>query len=67
MKITYLLMAFSILLSVTGNALAAEKKDIVDTAVAAGNFKTLAAALTGCRPGGHAQGTGPVHGLRAHG
>ena len=44
MKITYLLMAFSILLSVTGNALAAEKKDIVDTAVAAGNFKTLAAA-----------------------
>src|SRR6476659_10704603 len=45
MKITYLLMAFSILLSVTGNALAAEKKDIVDTAVAAGNFKTLAAAL----------------------
>src|SRR6185503_7748396 len=45
MKITYLLMAFSILLSVTGNALAAEKKDIVDTAVAAGSFKTLAAAL----------------------
>ena len=45
MKITYLLMAFSMLLSVTGNALAAEKKDIVDTAVAAGNFKTLAAAL----------------------
>ena len=44
MKITYLLMAFSMLLSVTGNALAAEK-DIVDTAVAAGNFKTLAAAL----------------------
>ena len=33
------------LLSVTTNALAAEKKDIVDTAVAAGNFKTLAAAL----------------------
>ena len=45
MKITYLLMAFSMLLSVTSNALAAEKKDIVDTAVAAGNFKTLAAAL----------------------
>ena len=45
MKITYLLMAFSMLLSVTGSALAAEKKDIVDTAVAAGNFKTLAAAL----------------------
>ena len=45
MKIAYLLLAFSILLSVTSNALAAEKKDIVDTAVAAGNFKTLAAAL----------------------
>ena len=45
MKIAYLLMAFSMLLSVTSNALAAEKKDIVDTAVAAGNFKTLAAAL----------------------
>jgi uncharacterized surface protein with fasciclin (FAS1) repeats len=45
MKITYLLMAFTMLLSVTTSALAAEKKDIVDTAVAAGNFKTLAAAL----------------------
>lgn len=45
MKITYLLMAFTMLLSVTTSALASEKKDIVDTAVAAGNFKTLAAAL----------------------
>ena len=45
MKITYLVMAFTMLLSVTTNALAAAKKDIVDTAVAAGEFKTLAAAL----------------------
>ena len=45
MKITYLLMAFTMLLSVTTNVLAAAKKDIVDTAVAAGDFKTLAAAL----------------------
>ena len=45
MKITYLLMAFTMLLSVTTSALAAGTKDIVDTAVAAGNFKTLAAAL----------------------
>jgi uncharacterized surface protein with fasciclin (FAS1) repeats len=45
MKITYLIMAFTMLLSVTTNALAAAKKDMVDTAVAAGDFKTLAAAL----------------------
>lgn len=45
MKIVYLIMAFTMLLSVTTNALAAAKKDIVDTAVAAGDFKTLAAAL----------------------
>jgi uncharacterized surface protein with fasciclin (FAS1) repeats len=45
MKIAYLIMAFTMLLSVTTNALAAAKKDIVDTAVAAGDFKTLAAAL----------------------
>jgi uncharacterized surface protein with fasciclin (FAS1) repeats len=45
MKITYLIMAFTMLLSVTTTALAAAKKDIVDTAVTAGDFKTLAAAL----------------------
>ena len=45
MKITYLLMALTMLLSVTTSALAAGTKDIVDTAAAAGNFKTLAAAL----------------------
>lgn len=45
MKITFLLMAFTMLMSVTTNVFAATKKDIVDTAVAAGDFKTLAAAL----------------------
>jgi uncharacterized surface protein with fasciclin (FAS1) repeats len=45
MRITYLIMAFTMLLSVTTNVFAAAKKDIVDTAVAAGDFKTLAAAL----------------------
>ena len=40
--------------------------DIVDTAVAAGSFKTLAAAL---QAGGLVEtlkGQGPVHGLRPH-
>lgn len=45
MKITFLLMAFTMLMSVTTNVFAAANKDIVDTAVAAGDFKTLAAAL----------------------
>jgi uncharacterized surface protein with fasciclin (FAS1) repeats len=45
MKITYLVMAFTLLFGVATNAFAADKKDIVDTAVAAGNFKTLTAAL----------------------
>jgi transforming growth factor-beta-induced protein len=44
MKITFLLLAFTMLMSVTSNVFAATK-DIVDTAVAAGDFKTLAAAL----------------------
>lgn len=34
-----------LLLSLSGSARAGEKKDIVDTAIAAGQFKTLAAAL----------------------
>src|SRR6202142_3081767 len=44
MKITFLLLAFTMLMSVTTSVFAATK-DIVDTAVAAGDFKTLAAAL----------------------
>jgi uncharacterized surface protein with fasciclin (FAS1) repeats len=45
MRSAYLLMVFTMLLSVTSNVFAAANKDIVDTAVAAGDFKTLAAAL----------------------
>jgi len=45
-----LLKSLACMLSVavlsTGSVSAADKKDIVDTAVAAGSFKTLAAALT---------------------
>jgi len=45
MKMTCLAIAFAMMLSVTTNGFAAAKKDIVDTAVAAGDFKTLATAL----------------------
>ncbi len=45
------------------------KKDIVETAVAAGSFKTLATALTeaGLMQPRNVEGEGTVHGLRAHG
>ena len=46
MKNTALALALSLLtLSLTASAASMGKKDIVDTAVAAGDFKTLAAAL----------------------
>ena len=38
-------MTLLLTLSISGAAFGQSKKDIVDTAVAAGNFKTLAAAL----------------------
>ena len=41
-------------------------QDIVDTAVAAGQFKTLAAAAGGWRTGRNAQGQGTLHGVRTH-
>ncbi|MGL4400221.1 MAG: fasciclin domain-containing protein [Luteolibacter sp.] len=43
----------------TGSVSAAEKKDIVDTAVAAGSFKTLAAALGAAGLVETLKGTGP--------
>lgn len=43
----------------TGTLSAAEKKDIVDTAVAAGSFKTLAAALGAAGLVDTLKGTGP--------
>ncbi len=47
MKRIYAMICFALLLTVSFNssALAQSRKDIVDTAVAAGDFKTLAAAL----------------------
>ncbi len=47
MKRIYVMICFALLftLSLSGSAFADSSKDIVDTAVAAGNFKTLAAAL----------------------
>ena len=47
MKRIYVMICSALLLalSFSGNALAAPKKDIVDTAVGAGDFKTLATAL----------------------
>ena len=47
MKPFSVMTAYALLLtlSLTSGAFASSKKDIVDTAVAAGNFKTLAAAL----------------------
>ncbi len=42
-----------------GVAFSAQAKDIVDTAVAAGNFKTLAAALTAADLIGTLKGPGP--------
>ena len=47
MKRIYVMICFALLLTVSfsSSAFAESKKDIVDTAVAAGDFKTLAAAL----------------------
>ena len=47
MKRIYVMTCLALLLtlSLSSSAYAGSKKDIVDTAVAAGDFKTLAAAL----------------------
>ena len=55
------------IIAITTLALAAagaHAKDVVDTAVAAGDFKTLAAALEKAGLVEHAQGQGPVHRVR---
>jgi uncharacterized surface protein with fasciclin (FAS1) repeats len=46
-------------LAIAGAAVAAQAKDIVDTAVAAGNFKTLATALQAAGLVDTLKGTGP--------
>ena len=60
MKRIALALALSLLsLSLTASAGSMGKKDIVDTAVAAGNFKTLAAALKAAGLIDTLKGTGP--------
>ncbi len=53
------LLALMLALTFSSNALAASKKDIVDTAVAAGDFKTLAAALKAAGLVDTLKGAGP--------
>ena len=53
-----------LMLSLTANAGNLGKKDIVETAVAAGNFKTLAAALKSAGLVDTLKGPGPVRRLR---
>jgi hypothetical protein len=45
MKINNLFKVTALSLFITGTAVSAKDKDIIDTAVGAGNFKTLATAL----------------------
>lgn len=61
MKRFYVLICCALLLTVSfsSTAFAAPKKDIVDTAVAAGDFKTLAAALQAAGLVDTLKGTGP--------
>ncbi len=60
MKQTAMVFALSLLtLSLTASAGSMGKKDIVDTAVAAGDFKTLAAALQAAGLVDTLKGTGP--------
>jgi uncharacterized surface protein with fasciclin (FAS1) repeats len=51
--------AAAVALTVSGSAVRAQQKDIVDTAVAAGSFKTLAAALTAAGLVDTLKGDGP--------
>jgi uncharacterized surface protein with fasciclin (FAS1) repeats len=57
------LIAIALTAGATYTAMA---QDIVDTAVKAGNFKTLVAAVQAAGPGGHLEEPGPVHGVCPH-
>jgi uncharacterized surface protein with fasciclin (FAS1) repeats len=61
MKRIYGIICFAVLLTLgfTGTSFAQSEKDIVDTAVAAGDFKTLAAALQAAGLVDTLKGTGP--------
>ena len=59
-------LALLLTLSFSSAAFASSKKDIVDTAVAAGDFKTLGCSPAGCWLSGYAQGSWSVYRLRAY-
>ena len=61
MKRIYVMTCLAVLLTLglSGSAFAGSKKDIVDTAVAAGDFKTLAAALQAAGLVDTLKGAGP--------
>jgi uncharacterized surface protein with fasciclin (FAS1) repeats len=64
------LLAIAAVAFLSAGALARPKatsKDIVDTALAAGSFKTLAAALQAAALVDTLKGTGPYTGVCAHG
>ena len=65
MELKTTMLAATITLATSLSALAAEK-DIVDTAVEAGQFKTFAAALEARRYRFDPQGGWSVHRLRSH-
>ena len=58
LTITFMILGFAYS-SYAGNHPGSQQKDIVDTAVAAGSFKTLAAALTAADLVGTLKGKGP--------
>ena len=69
-RVTGIASMAAVVLAVVGLAIGstfarATNQDIVDTAVAAGQFKTLAAALQGGRSGRHAERSRSVYGVRA--
>jgi uncharacterized surface protein with fasciclin (FAS1) repeats len=59
MKRTFLVTLTALLLTIATSAVAGSNKDIVDTAVAAGNFTTLAKALTAAGLVDTLKGPGP--------
>ena len=58
-KMTFTWLALVACLAAVSPARAQQTKDIVDTAVAAGSFKTLAKALTAAHLVGTLKGAGP--------
>ena len=69
LRVMSLVASVAILLSLSLGAFANPKpasQDIVDTAVAAGSFKTLAAALQAAGLVDTLKGEGPFHGLCSH-